>query len=107
MTDWKPATPERVQALLEAAVAGLHPAHRVRFQEVRVPFRTVPIDVHPGETVVVVAEHKGKILYYSDVEDGWELDAPSSSGGIRERGASQFELRHIMRQLFGDPEQDK
>jgi hypothetical protein len=69
-----------------------------------VPFRTVSVDAYPGETVVVVAEHEGKILYYSDIEDGWELDAPTASGAIANRGASQFELQHIAWQLFGDPE---
>jgi hypothetical protein len=45
--------------------------------------------------------HRGR--YYSDVEDGWELEEPNGSGGIHARGTSQFELKHIVHQLFGAP----
>ena len=70
----------------------------------RVPLRAVPVAACAGEMVIVVAEHDGKILYWSDVEGGWELERPTAEGGIRCRGCSQFELGHIMWQLFGDPE---
>jgi hypothetical protein len=56
-----------------------------------------------GETVVVIAEIDGDILYYSDVEDGWELESPSQSGGVAFRGCNQFELGHLAHQRFGDP----
>jgi hypothetical protein len=94
-----------VEALLERAVAGLHPAHRPLFAAMRVPLRSVPVAAHPGQRVFVVAEHEGRILYWSDIEDGWELELPDSDGGIADRGTSQFELSHLMWQLFGDPGQ--
>ncbi len=87
---------EPVAALLSDAVATLHPAYRQRFEAMRVPLRKIPIDANPGETVVVVAEHEGRLLYWSDVEDGWEMDTPTASGGIHERGTSQFTLRQLM-----------
>lgn len=105
MGTWRPATYEEVESLLEEEIAELNPAHRARFETMRVPFRKVPVDTHPGATVVVVAEHDGKILYYSDVEEGWEIEPPTASGGISERGCNQFELTHIMWRLLGDPAQ--
>ena len=98
-------THEEIEALLTEEIDRLHPMHRDRFQAMRVPFRTVPVAAQPGESVVVVAEHAGKILYWSDVEDGWELELPTSEGGIEDRGCNQFELSHIMWQALGDPEQ--
>jgi len=105
MGTWHPATFEEVECLLDEEIAELPPAHRARFETMRVPFRKVPVGTHPGATVIVVAEHDAKILYYSDIEEGWEITAPTTSGGISERGGSQFELTHIMWRLFGDPEQ--
>lgn len=67
------------------------------------PIRQVPIKAFPGEFVYVVAEHEGQALYWSDVEDGWNLDPLNAAGGIDDRGADEFELSHIMWQLFGDP----
>lgn len=104
MSVWKPATFSEVEALLEQAVKALHPRHLERFSALRVAFRSVPVGSHPGESVVVVGEHGGRMIYWSDVEKGWALAAPGADGGIPERDANQHDLRHILGQLFGDPE---
>ena len=64
----------------------------------------IPVLRYPGEAVWAVAKHEDKFLYWSDVEDGWELEALQPNGGIQNRGCNQFELHHIMYQLFGDPD---
>jgi hypothetical protein len=70
----------------------------------RIPAHRVPVTSAPSEFVFVVAQYQGKVLYYSDVEDGWELEALNNNGGITERGCNQFRLSHIMCQLFGGPD---
>jgi hypothetical protein len=106
MNPWQPASREEVEGLLAEAVEALHPAHRRRFEAIRVPTRRIAVTGAPGEHVFVVAEYQGKVLYYSDEEDGWELEPLNGSGGITERGYSQFELSHLTHQMFGDPEGD-
>jgi hypothetical protein len=101
---WRPATFEEVEALLVDSEQGLHPAHKVQFQKMKTPFRKVPVASHPGETVIAVAKYEDKVIYWSDVEEGWELDSLTENGGIWERGSNQYELSHIMCQIFGDPE---
>src|SRR5262245_28388810 len=105
MSTWAPASSEHVVQLLELEMQRLHPAHLRRFQAMRVQPHPVPVASRPGETVVVVAEHAGQLLYYSDVEHGWELESPNEHGSIDTRGANQFTLSHLMHQLFGDPGQ--
>lgn len=107
MTSWRPATPRQVEVLLEKALGELHSEHRARFERLRIPLRTVAVSAPPGGRVVVVAEHEGKILYWSDIEEGWELEYPNEDGAIQIRGSGQFELSHLMYQLFGDPELTK
>ena len=104
MSDSKQIAFQEVETLLQEEIKELHPGHRLLFQKMRIPFKTVPVDAHPGEYVIVVAEYEGKMLYYSEIEEGWELEEPTSRGGITEREANQFELTHIMWQLFGDPD---
>ena len=104
METWQPATRDEVETLLNKGVAALHPLHRAHFERMRVAPRRVPVTSVPGEYVYVVAEFEGKVLYYADVEDGWELAALNEAGGITERGCNQFELTHIMHQLFGSPD---
>src|SRR5690606_20080738 len=62
---------EQLEAELATAVSALQPAHAKRFAEIAVAPRLVPVASHPGEGVWVVAEHQGRILYYSDIEEGW------------------------------------
>lgn len=103
MESWVPATQAEVERQLAAELASIHPAHRDRFESIRVPVRAMAIDSHPGERVLVVAEHEGAVIYWSDVEGGWERDLVTESGAIPTRGSSQLELGHLMWQLFGDP----
>jgi hypothetical protein len=103
MATWNPATLEEVQQLLAEGLSELHPAHRKLFERIRIVPRQVPVADDPGEFVYVVAEYQGKLLYYSDVEDGWELEFPNSIGGIDARGCNQFKLIHVVHQAFGDP----
>lgn len=104
MGTWQPATLPEVQRLLAEGLAVLHPAHRVRFEAMCIAPKQVPVANTLGEFVYVVAEYQGKLLYYSDIEDGWELEAPNSGGGINVRGCNQLELTHVMYQTFGDPD---
>lgn len=103
MTTWRPATLEEVQRLLAEGIAALHPLHRAQFSTIQIDPRRIPVADSPGEFVFAVARHQAKLLYYSDIEDGWELEAPNASGGIDARGCNQFELTDVMRQIFGDP----
>jgi len=87
----------------EKELVTLDSLDREVLEPLRVSPRRVPVDDCPGETVVVVAEHDGQILYWSDVELGWELEVPSPSGGVSARGASQFDLSHIAYRLRSSP----
>ncbi len=101
MNSW---TFQKIENLLSQAEDNLHPNHRAQFQKIRVPPYRAPVATHPGESVIVAAKYEDKILYWSDIEEGWEIDTPRKDGSIRERGCNQFELSHLMWQLFGDPE---
>ena len=46
-----------------------------------------------------VARVGGSLLFWEDVEEGFELATPDDDGALRQYGASQFELSHIMHQV--------
>ena len=98
-------TVSEVMDILESEAADLTPTQRTVLQAMCVKPYEVPVESHPGETVVVVAEYRGEVLYWSDIEEGWELEPLSPQGGIAQRGSNQYLLAHVMHQVFGPGEQ--
>jgi hypothetical protein len=96
---WTPATTEEVVSRFESELGLLDPRDRARLDAGRIEPRRVPVDFRPGESVVVVAEFSGRLLYWEDIEGGWELEEPSGSGGVGGGLANQFDLIHIAYQL--------
>ncbi|XSC47318.1 hypothetical protein ACF1BQ_018420 [Bradyrhizobium sp. RDT10] len=85
-------------------MASLHPQHRAALERALIRPRTVGLSDAPGEFVVAVAVLDEKLLYWSDIEEGWELAVPDGRGNIPSRGCNQYELRHVLYQVFGAPD---
>ena len=104
MPDWQPATLDEVQLILGDHSRQLHRQHQQCIEQMLIRPVQIPVLLYPGVSVWAIAKHEDKFLYWSDIEDGWELEALQPDGGIQDRGCNQFELHHIMYQLFGDPD---
>lgn len=48
------------------------------------------------ETVFVVAALPAGIVYYEDVEEGFELGRPGADGAISHQGCNQYRLTHVL-----------
>jgi hypothetical protein len=92
-----------VMGLLHEAMAALHPVHREALGRALIPARALGVDNSPGEFVIAVAKLGDSFLYWSEIEEGWELAIPSQAGTIPSRGCNQFELKHVLYQALGDP----
>jgi hypothetical protein len=90
-----------IESLVSLQASDLHPAHADRFESIRVAPGRVPVTVSNNEYVYVVAEHQGRVLYYSELEEAWGLAALDAAGCAPVSG--RFQLKHIMNQLFGPP----
>jgi hypothetical protein len=55
-----------------------------------------------GERVWVAATRDDHVLYWSDIEEGWEWERLGADGTLRKRGCNQFELSQIAQQILGD-----
>lgn len=82
-------------------MAMVPPAHREALECALIAPRKLAIEDSPGEFVVAVAAFGDKLLYWSDVEEGWELEVPSQAGTIPSRGCNQFKLGHVLYQTLG------
>lgn len=100
MTAWKPATTGDVTRVTSDQLLRCSEEQRQLFQKIAVPIRAHPIDRSGHiESVFVVARIGETLLFWEDAEEGFELAVADSDGVIREHGASQFELSHIMLQI--------
>lgn len=75
------------------------PPQQAAFAAYRVPFYAVPMRRFGGlESVLVVAELPGGLLYYEDVEEGFEV-GKLENGVLPDAPCQQFELTHVLHQL--------
>jgi hypothetical protein len=97
---WKSAPREYVAQLLASQIQRLSPAQRERWGAISVPFRAVPISAEPGHFVYVVAEIEGRVIYFEDVEEGWNVAPLTSRGELESRGFEQDDLLCLLSRLF-------
>src|SRR5689334_18347056 len=98
--DWRPITADELEKLIAAQLTRCSPAETAKFERIRVPFRAVPIRRSGNvEQVFVVAEHEGVVVYYEDVEEGFNLSQLDAQGFIASDDCQQWELRHAINHL--------
>jgi hypothetical protein len=50
------------------------------------------------ESVLVVAQFPQGMLYFEDVEEGFEFGSPGEDGATPDQGCYQYALRHVLSQ---------
>ena len=100
MTSWKSIDADELSRLVAAQLTECTEDERRLFEQHRVKFYPVPIRrMGLLEQVFVVAEFGDRVLYYEDIEEGFELAQLDLEGAVPCQGCSQFELRHVLGRL--------
>jgi hypothetical protein len=99
---WNPITAEGLQKLIEAELSAFSPAEAAGYERTRVPLRAGSIRRDGNvEQAFVVAELDGTVVYYEDVEEGFNLSGLDAQGFIASPGYEQWQLRHAINRLLG------
>ena len=90
---WKAATVEAVNEIVQKSLIDCDPDHRTAFLRYSVVPHVTPI-VRYGqiETVVVVAQRANEVLYWEDVEEGFNISPLTGEGSIAEHCCNQDSL---------------
>ncbi|MBL0027679.1 MAG: hypothetical protein IPO95_04630 [Rhodanobacteraceae bacterium] len=97
MDSWSPATAEDVASMIERHLLECPAELATLFASIRTPLRAVPIERFGNtEYVFVVAEHNGVVVYYEDVEEGFNLSPLAADGSIATPGYEQWKLHHAL-----------
>ena len=101
---WRPASESEVSAIVEQDLSDCTEAEREFFERTRVvPFRRHQIARGALiEHVFAVAAWRDVVVFWEDVEEGFEVARVDSDGVIREYGASQWEIRHAINHLLAN-----
>jgi hypothetical protein len=96
---WQPISPSELELVVEQQLRACTSGQRNAFSARRVPFYAVPIHrLGAVESVLVVAEFPQGLLYYEDVEEGFEFGVLGEDGAIPSQGCNQYELKHVLPQ---------
>lgn len=97
---WQPISESELAALLDRELSNCTAEQRNIFARYRVSPYKLPIHrLGNLEEVFVVAELPTGLIYYEDVEEGFEFDRLGADGAIPKQSCNQYELRHLLSQL--------
>jgi hypothetical protein len=102
MDKWQPLTLEDLNEIIERELCACEPAQREAFFRCKIAPRATPIPRRAKvESVFAVAERGNEVLYYEDVENGFNFSKLDPSGAIANPANEQWELRHALHHWLG------
>ena len=95
--EWKPTSAEEVRKIVERELANCDREQLAIFRRFAVEPYLAPI-LRYGEmdNVVVVARKGEEVIYWEDVEEGFNVSPTGEGGRILEHLCNQDELRHAL-----------
>ena len=97
MNTWQPISAEALDSLITAQLADCSREQRQFFESNKVAPYLVKIDrLGVTESVFVVAKAGALVLYYEDVEEGFNISSLLADGAIASPGYEQWALRHVL-----------
>ena len=95
--DWRPAAVEEVARILKDDLTTCDAQQIAAFSSYAIEPRYAPITRYgKNERVVVVAQRRDEVIYWEDVEEGFNLSPISSDGRILEHWCNQNRLGNAL-----------
>jgi len=103
--EWKPATLDEVKEILRSDLEECNPQQIAIFEKCFVEPHFAPIERYGEvENVVVVAQKSGDVIYWEDVECGFNISSIGPDGRILEHWCNQDPLTVALYRLDQPPE---
>ena len=98
METWEPISASELEQLVAHQLQECPPGLAAVFEAHRVPPFRAPIKRNGRtEAVFVVAQRGAEVMYFEDVEDGFNFSPISPGGEILEHRCNQDELKYALR----------
>lgn len=103
MQTWQPASKDEVEKILEQQLKKCSDEQKTYFETIRVDLYPVKIFRYgPVEEVYVVAEKNSDVIYFEDVEDGFNISTINDKNELLKNGFEQFEIGHVLFQCINN-----
>lgn len=97
MDEWQPATVDEVNKIVARDLKTCDAEQLVAFKTYQVEAFSAPIMRYGKmESVIVVARNRNQVIYYEDVEHGFNVSPISSNGTVLEHWCNHDELRFAL-----------
>ena len=94
---YKPITKSEIEAILSRELEECPPFLKSVFVKYRVPLKKYALERYGNfEEVFVAAINGSEVMYYEDVEEGWNFSPVSEGGVLLEHGCNQDELKFAL-----------
>ncbi|HEX7286922.1 MAG TPA: hypothetical protein VF532_12115 [Candidatus Angelobacter sp.] len=94
---WRPANIEDVKAIVAEDLRDCDPEQIATWNRYAVEPFLAPLERYGNmESVVVVARRGNDVIYWEDIEDGFNVSPISADGRILEHCCNQDELKHAL-----------
>src|ERR1700721_2436316 len=94
MNDWRPATVDEVSEIVATDLKACDAEQLAAFQKYGVEPFSAPIMRHGKvESVVVIARNGDQVIYWEDVEDGFNVSPIGADGTVLEPWGNENNLR--------------
>jgi hypothetical protein len=95
--EWKPASVGDVKEIVRGELGQCDEQQLATFQQHSVePYRATILRYGKSESVVVVARRGDEVIYWEDVEEGFNVSPISKDGHILVHLCNQDQLRHAL-----------
>ena len=92
--EWQPATVEAVKKIIASDLKACDSKQVAAFKKYSVePYNAPILRYGKTERVVVVARRRDDVIYWEDVEEGFNRSGVGSDGRVLEHSCNQDELR--------------
>ncbi len=101
-------TQAQVEQIIRTELADCEPQQRETFERYRVSLRRAPIMRYGrSEYVFIVAQRGNEVMYYEDVEGGFNFSPLGQDGQVLQHWCDQDELKFALWHWMGHPKQNR
>ena len=95
--EWQPATIDEVTEIIQEDLASCDSEQLQAFNRYRVQPYAAPINRYGNqETVIIVAQRENEVVYWEDIDEGFNVSPIDKDGTILEHWCNQDQLGHAL-----------